>query len=787
MLKRYFLVLITFISAFTFSQETPSSVHEVIDWNFKVEYTSCDEATLVLTVNQKDGWHIYAQKQPEGGVSQPTELIFTETSDYKLIGKAKEYGTKLHGGDYPERIFEGKRAIFKQKIKINTKKNFKIHLDYYYMACLEACFPPEGGIFDFSVNGKKECEDEAIVEPIEEPTEELSENIESRIGFQSYAERISPTEYELIIKPQATDGWLLSNDYKVDFKGNLSPIGEASNFEFTDSTINGTKSSIYASGVYTQKISVDTSKTLEDILGSIVFKGFDKEGKSFESLPTEIKISLSKAIDKAELTDTSKRSYWGIFWLAFGGGLFALLTPCVFPMIPMTVSFFTKGSENKRKGLFRGVMYGVFILIIYVLLSLPFHLIDTLDPNILNNIATNGPLNIFFFIMLFVFALSFLGAFEIVLPAKWTNKADSNSNLGGLIGIFFMALTLALVSFSCTGPILGSLLANASAAGGGAWNLTWGMAGFGFALGLPFALFAIFPSWLNALPSSGGWLNNVKVVLGFLELAFAFKFLSNADLSVQAHLLERELFIAIWVAIFAAMTLYLFGVYQTKHDSPITNGIGTFRLMTGVVTLIFTIYMIPGMFGAPVKLISAFPPPPSYSEIPYGIHGHAPNNLPEGAEFEHGLIVFHDYDVAKKYADKEKKPLMLDFTGLNCVNCRKMETNVWSAEEVHKVMNEEFVVVSLYIDEKIELEKPEISPYTGRKLITKGNKWSDMQTALYGSNTQPQYIALDKNGDMMNSDATYKSHGDPVLFEEWLTNAVEFYKTKTYFGEVVYK
>ena len=234
------------------------------------------------------------------------------------------------------------------------------------------------------------------------------------------------------------------------------------------------------------------------------------------------------------------------------------------------------------------------------------------------------------------------------------------------------------------------------------------------------------------------------------------------------------------------MTLYLFGVYQTKHDSPINGGIGTFRVMVATLSLMFTVYMIPGLFGAPLKLISAFPPPQSYSEIPYGIHGHAPDNLPEGAVYEHGLTVFHDFDVAKKYADEVGKPLMLDFTGLNCVNCRKMENEVWSTEKVHKIMDEEFVIVSLYVDDKIELPTPMTSPYNGQKLYTKGERWANMESELYGSNTQPLYVTLDKNGDQMNASATYKSHKDPADFEKWLTDAAEFYETRTYYGNIVY-
>ena len=791
-MKKIGLVL-SLLIAFTFNikaqggDEMPSSVDEVINWNFKVEYGACDEARIIVTVNQKDGWHIYAQKQPKGGISFPTELKFIKSDDYKLIGSVREYGTTLHDGQFPENIFEGTKATFKQKIKIKSKKDFKIKLEYGFMACLEACFAPEFRDEMITVKGV-DCDPNVKAETIEtEVIEEVLVATKSEIGFQAYAVKNSETDYELRIKPAIAEGWVLNmdnseNPLQLSFNGTFNPNGKL--------TIAKSKDGIYVDSIFSQKITIDIKDSLQVISGKLLFSGIDNEGNVFTSKQLDFEIPLGNAQIQSVSSETERSSYWGIFWLAFGGGLFALLTPCVFPMIPMTVSFFTKGSENKKKGLFKGVMYGFFILLIYVLLSVPFHLMDSLNPNILSNIATNGPLNIFFFLMLFVFGLSFLGAFEIVLPAKWTNKADTKSDIGGLVGVFFMALTLALVSFSCTGPILGSLLASAS--GGGAWNLTWGMAGFGFALGLPFALFAIFPSWLNGLPSSGGWLNNVKVILGFLELAFAFKFLSNADLSIQAHLLERELFIAIWIGIFGAMSLYLFGVFQTKHDSPLTGGLGTFRVVLATLTLAFTVYMLPGLSGAPLKLISAFPPPQSYSEIPYGIHGHAPENegMPEGAKMEHGLMVFHNFDLAEAYAQEVGKPLMLDFTGHNCVNCRKMETNVWSVEDVHELMSKDFVVVSLAVDERIDMPAKEISPYSGRELITWGDKWSDMQAVLYEKQTQPQYIALDKNGDMMNGDATYRSHGEGVKFAKWLTDAKEEYikrgDIKVYYGEILY-
>jgi thiol:disulfide interchange protein DsbD len=796
-MKKIIFLFTLLLSSFSFGQDMPASVNDVIKWNFKVVYGECDDATIVITVNQKDGWHIYAQKQPEGAVSMPTQFIWETSNKYELVGKTKEYGTELHEGQFPEKIFPGNKATFKQKIKIKSKQDFKINLKYTFMACKESCFPPE---FDIPVNidvkgvNFDDCGGNDGSEEIEKTQNIEPELIKSKIGFNAYAIKHTDKEYELRVVPVINNNWLLENKVDLSFS-NINKKGKLESPIFKDTIINDKKVSIFSNGFFKQLITVNKADSNKVINGSIIFSGFDNDGKHFTSKPLDFNISLAKAVVQKITDETQNSSYWGIFWLAFGSGLFALLTPCVFPMIPMTVSFFTKGSKNRKKGIFKGIMYGIFILLIYVLLSVPFHLMDSLDSSILSNISTNGPLNIFFFIMLFVFALSFLGAFEIVLPAKWTNKADTKADLGGLVGVFFMALTLVLVSFSCTGPILGSLLASAS--GGGAWNLTWGMAGFGLALGLPFALFAIFPSWLNSLPQSGGWLNSVKVVLGFLEMALAFKFLSNADLSIQAHYLEREVFIAIWIGIFGAMALYLFGVFQTKHDSPITNGIGTFRVMLATIALAFTIYMIPGLFGAPLKLISAFPPPISYSEIPYGIHGHAPSakqqtgeELPEGAKYEHGLMVFRNYDKAKAYANKVGKPLMLDFTGHNCVNCRKMETNVWSNEKVHELMNDKFVIVSLAVDERVEMPQSEVSPYSGKQLVTWGDKWSDMQSALYKKNAQPQYVALDKNFEIMNSDATYETHGSPELFQKWLEDAIAEYKSrgdmKLFIADVVY-
>ncbi len=491
--------------------------------------------------------------------------------------------------------------------------------------------------------------------------------------------------------------------------------------------------------------------------------------------------------DKVETMNTtatsekSEKSYWTIFFLSFLGGFAALLTPCVFPMIPMTVSFFTKQSTSKAKGIRNAIQYGIFIILIYVVLGWLVVLLFGADA--LNALSTNHWFNLFFFVLLVFFAISFLGAFEIVLPSSWVNKADSGADKGGLIGSFFMALTLALVSFSCTGPIVGALLVTAASEGGIAPLI--GMFGFSLALALPFALFAAFPGYLNSLPKSGGWLNSVKVVLGFLELALAFKFLSNADLVLDLGLLQREVFIAIWIAVFGALGLYLFGKLRLPHDSPMDH-LPVSRLLFGLLVFSFTIYMIPGLWGAPLKLISAFPPPMEYAESPAGVGNRAVqaynvSSMPVSEEqFKleekrhvgpQGLSVFHEYDEALAYSQLVNKPLFIDFTGKACVNCRQMEINVWSDPVVNSLLRNDFVVVALYLDFKKDLPKEEyyISETTGKKITTIGGKWSDFQISRYKINSQPYYAIVDHTEDNLVEPRGYEP--DKKAYAEWLQQA----------------
>jgi thiol:disulfide interchange protein len=483
--------------------------------------------------------------------------------------------------------------------------------------------------------------------------------------------------------------------------------------------------------------------------------------------------------DKDMPESAPQRSLWSIFFIAFLSGFAALLTPCVFPMIPMTVSFFTKQSKSRAKGIRNAIIYGFSIIAIYVILGLIVTKIFGADA--LNALSTDVWFNLIFFVILIIFATSFLGAFEIMLPNSWANKADQQADRGGLIGILFMALALAIVSFSCTGPIVGTLLVEAASNGGIAPIV--GMFGFSLALALPFMLFAMFPGWLNSLPKSGGWLNTVKVVLGFLELALAFKFLSNADLVLQLHLLEREVFIAIWIAIFGALTLYLFGKITLPHDSPLQH-ISVGRLYLGLLTLVFTVYLIPGLWGAPLKLISAFPPPPQYSESPFGVGGSSNSGLgsekglPDGAELgPHGIMVFHDYEDGVAFAKSINKPIMLDFTGYACVNCRKMENNVWSDERILPILKNDVVLISLYVDDKRKLPADEqYVTATGDKIITVGDKWTDFMISKYKTNTQPLYIITDLEGKNLNSSKPTISYVGADEYLKWLKEGISKFK-----------
>jgi len=476
------------------------------------------------------------------------------------------------------------------------------------------------------------------------------------------------------------------------------------------------------------------------------------EGVTFTSISPAQKtapVVQKKPVKKAAKAHEQHQSLWAIFIAGLLGGFAAILMPCIFPMLPMTVSYFTKGSGTKSSGVNKAFLYGISIIFIYVLLGLIITVCFGADA--LNSLSTNGIFNFAFFIMLVAFAASFLGAFEITLPNTWVNKMDKESERKGLAGIFFMAATLALVSFSCTGPIIGTLLVQAATTGA-LLGPAVGMFGFSLALALPFTLFALFPGWLNSLPKSGGWLNSVKVVLGFLELAFSLKFLSNVDLAYHWHWFDREVFLVLWIVIFALMGFYLLGKLKFNHDSDVT-AISVPRLFLAIIVLSFTVYLVPGLWGAPLKSVSAFLPPMSTQDfdLSAGISASAPvsadtNVRKYGDLFDKpkGFNPYFDYDEGLAYAKKIHKPVMIDFTGHACVNCRKMEANVWPDKAVSQRINEEYVLIQLYVDDKTDLAAAEqtVTP-EGRSIKTIGNKWSYLQTSKFQANSQPFYVLLD--------------------------------------------
>lgn len=789
-MKRFFsLLLLVLITSFS----GLAQIDVPVVWSTAFEKTGDDTYNLIMNATIEDGWYLYTQDIPDGG---PIPTMFTfdnEAGKFELVGDVTESKSKKKY----DKIFEmdlsyfSKEASFIQKIRVIDPSLSKIEATVDFQSCDD-----EKCIFEMSDLAFQLSEDLGQGNQIFEP-----------VTWDSSIKKVGENTYELLFNATIDDNWhvytTMPYDYEADptvigpnptslqlednapyeFVGNLQDVGKPHksfdkvfemDLEYFDNT---------ASFRQTIKV-IDTS--VEKIKVALDYQTCDDEkcifpSEEFEFVVPDASASIEKAsgdITEAEGEDGSDRSLWGIFFLAFAAGLAALLTPCVFPMIPLTVSFFTKQSKNRAAGIRNAIFYGASIIVIYVLLGTVVTAV--FGSEVLNELSTAVWFNIVFFVMLVVFAISFLGAFEITLPQSWANKVDSKADKGGIVGIFFMALALAIVSFSCTGPLVGGLLVEAASKGGMAPIM--GMLGFSSAIALPFTLFAIFPGWLNSLPKSGGWLNTVKVVLGFLELAFAFKFLSQADLVLQLHFLEREVFIAIWIAVFSGLALYLFGKIKLPHDSPLTH-ISVGRLMLGLVTLSFVVYMIPGLWGAPLNLISAFPPPLEYSESPYGVgftklgggggaasHG----DLPDGAHLlaPHDILAFNDYDKGVAYAKTVNKPIMIDFTGWACVNCRKMEQNVWPKDGVLNILKNDVVLISLYVDDKRELPEGEkyTSKETGKKIKTIGNKWSDLQIKRYKANAQPFYVLMDHQEENLIKPVGYTP--DVVDFKAWLKSGI---------------
>lgn len=621
----------------------------------------------------------------------------------------------------------------------------------------------------------------------------------SKLNWQVQAKRVAGNKYQLTATATIPAGWYVYDTNAaqslegikfIPAYANAKPDGAAlvnkPAQQITDATFENKKLSVFTGSIQvTQNITVDSiiPATLKVNIAANIGKPGEfvpvdsnylvqlEGGVDVSAGAKRIKIpnlDINKPISNYGGTPQVSGSLLAIFFIGFLGGFIALLTPCVFPMIPVTVSFFTNRAKSRKQGITNGLLYGFFILLIYTLVSVPFHVLN-LNAEVLNNISTNATLNIIFFVIFLTFSISFFGYFEITLPSNLATKTDTKSSLGTIGGIFFMALTLTIVSFSCTGPILGSLLVGSLS--GGAWPLTVGLAGFGLALALPFALFAIFPNLLKALPKSGGWLDTVKKVLAFVELALAFKFLSMADLVMHWGILKREVFFGLWIAISIGLALYLFGVLRLPHDYKGMK-ISTGRKVTGVIVILFTLYLLPGVTNtqyANLKLLSGFPPPLQYSI--YDTKG-------KGLEAD----VINDYDKALALSKAKHKPLMIDFTGWACTNCRRMEENVWTDPEVYKYIKEHYILVSLYVDDRAKLpilqQLPEYTTKDGhtREIVTAGDKWATFEYENINQTAQPYYVLLNNNEELLNKPVAYTPDAGDYL--KWLQNGKEAFDKK---------
>lgn len=679
---KVFLLIFLLLPLFSISQ-----ILEPVKWSFRVEQTKPEEATLVLTAKIDKGWHLYSQDIPPKGPI-PTTFTFTKSKDYQLVGKITESKSISENDPMFENMtlkFFADKAIFSQKIKVLSQKNFAVK-----------------GVLEFMCCDDKQC--------------------------------LPPTEV----------------DFSFDIKGNPAAVAVESK-DVQTPAVTGSKQ-------------VDSAKPVKKEIPVIK--------------PETAKIQSDQAKTESLL--------W-FFIFSFLAGLAAIITPCVFPMIPMTVTFFMHNDDNKRKARFQAIVYGLSIILIYTVIGTIVAL--TLGANFANFLSTHWLPNVFFFLVFMVFAASFLGMFEITLPSWLVNKADKQADKGGYSGAFFMAFTLVLVSFSCTGPIVGAILVKA--AGGEILMPIIGMFGFSLAFALPFALFAFFPSWLASLPKSGGWLNSVKVVLGFLELALGLKFLSIADQTYHWGILDREVYLAFWIVIFFLMGLYLLGKLTFNHDSDIPF-ISVPRITLAIIVFSFVVYMIPGMFGAPLKALAGYLPPQQsmdfdinaivrneVSTISAG--GENKNNSalcekPKYSDFldlPHGLQGYFDYDQALQCARKINKPIFIDFTGHGCVNCREMEANVWADPKVLKRLRENFIVTALYVDDKTELPEKEwiTSKYDGKVKKSIGKKYADFQISRFNVNAQPYYVLLDTSGNLLTPPKAYDLNVDHFI--KFLDTALE--------------
>jgi len=698
MRKYLFPLGLFFLASSVFGQKVPSA-----DWSYAITKRDVkvgEVIEVIFATPIPEGYHIYSN---DYGDCPPVKAHFTynENSSFDLVGGAKAIGSHHYTDDIFEcevADFENK-AEFRQQIKLlSSNPNIEGVLEYQMCTSDGMCVLFE---YDFRIDGLNVSGESLVSE--KKPTEvKLTPIVKDP--------KVEPVEPQIIIEeePQTIINNELSTEGYTPFAGLIS-------------------------------------------FDSVNYSGYQAVSKEDTSL-CAVKTFQGKSNEEST-------TYWGLFILAFLSGLAALLTPCVFPMIPMTVSFFMKDG-SKAKAIRNGFIYGVSIIAIYVFIGTLVAVVA--GPAAANWLSTHWLPNIFFFLIFVVFAASFFGAFEIVLPSWLVNKADQQADKGGLIGIFFMAFTIVLVSFSCTGPIVGSILVQS--AGGAFVKPLIGMLGFSLAFAIPFSLFAIFPNWLNSLPTSGGWLNSVKVVLGFLELAFGLKFLSVADQTYHWGILDREIYIGLWIVIFLLMGFYLLGKIKFSHDSDMPF-LKVPRLLFSIATFAFVSYLVPGLFGAPLKALAGYLPPMSTHDFNIleskddhkSYYAGVKPLYEDKLHLPDGLRGYFDYEQGMEVARKIGRPVFLDFTGHGCVNCREMEARVWSDPRVHNLLDEEYLVISLYVDEKT-VELPEDDWFYNKKgklIKTLAKKNSTIQECFFDANAQPQYALLDNEGNLLQPTKTY--------------------------------
>lgn len=691
-IQRWIVLVLAIVFAVPTAMQAQGKPDLHTKWTFTTKQLSDCEYDLMFTATIDKGWHLYSQIPVQDG-PLPTVFTFDPSKDYTLEGKTTEpkpieKEEPVFGPGIVIKYFEDK-AIFHQKIKVNTDKPIKIT-----------------GTIDGMVCSDMQC-----------------------VNFFPY-----PTfEFNVQGKPC----------------GAVAPTGAENPIVVNTDTPKADSPVVTTGG--------GGCNCTDEIKAAVAAALNDANHKGHPYVDTAgCHTQLIKPTDAELNVQAEDISFWWIFILGFAGGLTALFTPCVFPMIPLTVSFFTKRSKDRATGLRNAFSYALSIIAIYVSLGMLITLI--FGSSALNEMSSSATFNLIFFFVFIVFAISFLGAFEITIPSRFVNKVDAASDKGGLLGIFFMAFTLSLVSFSCTGPIIGTLLVQA-ASGNSYMGPAVGMLGFSSALALPFALFAMFPGWLNSLPKSGGWLNSVKVTLGFVEIALALKFLSTVDLAYHWGILKRELFLAIWIVVAILLGIYLLGKLKMPHDSEVKHTSVT-RVLLALICFVFAGYLLPGMWGAPVTFVSGYLPPSNYKEWTDSKSG--------SGECPHNLSCFHNLDEGLCYAKKVGKPVFIDFTGFACVNCRRMEDKVWPDPEVLKHLTDDYVVISLFVDDKAEIPaNMQFTDSTFGLINQVGKRWSMIESEYYKQNSQPLYVLVDNNGKLLTAPKGYTPNaGEYAAFLE---------------------